>query len=345
MADTVRLASHALEPANAFKKALQEKPYDFDFFQVIRRFEAIHPDKPRLGEGLHASDDPVRLAQDPSLAFSPAALSSFDLGKEGQPPRLSVFFFGLFGPNGPLPVHLSEYARDRMRNEDDPTFVRFADLFHHRMLSLFYRARANAEPTNSFDRPESDRFSDFVSSLFGMGMPSLRNRSEMSDLTMLHYAGQYACQTGHAEGLKAILADFFKMPVQIESFIGQWIDLPDQYQCRLGESLENCALGQTITLGASVWTRQQKFRIVMGPMNFEDYERLFPGKQSMRRLSTLVRSYVGDELDWDVRLILKKEKVPQLKLNKTRQLGWTTWLNTKSLEKDARDLLVKPLNN
>ncbi|MGV8763016.1 type VI secretion system baseplate subunit TssG, partial [Pseudomonas aeruginosa] len=59
-------------------------------------------------------------------------------------PRLDQFFFGLTGPNGPLPLHLTEYARERQRNVNDATFKRFMDVFHHRLLTLFYRAWAEA---------------------------------------------------------------------------------------------------------------------------------------------------------------------------------------------------------
>ena len=124
-----------------------------------------------------------------------------------------VHFFGLFGPDGPLPLHLTEYARDRSRNHRDPSLQRFADIFHHRALSLFYRAWANSRPTISFDRPEDDRFALYTGALIGLGMESLRNRDAMPDLTKLHFAGHLSCQTRHAEGLASILSEFFKMPV------------------------------------------------------------------------------------------------------------------------------------
>ena len=96
------------------------------------------------------------------MAFAPRTVSSLVPGGDGVPPRMEVFFFGLFGPHGPLPLHLTEYARNRLRQAGDPTFARFADIFHHRLLSLFYRAWANAQPTVNLDRPESDRFADYV---------------------------------------------------------------------------------------------------------------------------------------------------------------------------------------
>lgn len=59
----------------ALQQALQDAPYDFDFFQAVRRLECIYHDKPRLGQSLKASDDPIRLAQEPSLRFALHRLS------------------------------------------------------------------------------------------------------------------------------------------------------------------------------------------------------------------------------------------------------------------------------
>lgn len=72
---------------------------------------------------------------------------------------MEVRFFGMLGPNGPLPLHLTEYARSRSIHAGDQTLVRFLDIFHHRFMALFYRAWAQAQPTVSLDRPGEDRFS------------------------------------------------------------------------------------------------------------------------------------------------------------------------------------------
>ena len=38
-----------------------------------------------------------------------------------------------------------------------------------------------------------------------------------------------------------------------------------------------------------------------------------------------VRTYVGDELDWDLQMILRKEETPPVKLGDKGRLGWTGW--------------------
>lgn len=323
---------------------LREEPWRFGFFQALRRLESLYRDKPLLGTSVRVADDPVRLAQDPSLAFAPSTLASFKPGEgEGDPHRLAVYFLGMFGPNGPLPLHLTEYARDRLRNADDPTFARFMDVFHHRMLSLFYRAWADGQPAVSFDRDDTDQFALHLASLVGLGMESLRDRDAMPDLAKLHWSGHLVCQTRNADGLASMLSGFFEMPVDLEPFIGQWIDLPERTQMRLGETPETGTLGLSSTIGARVWDCQTKFRVIFGPLSLEDYERMLPGSDSLLRLIALARNYIGDEFVWDVNLILKKEEVPPLILGRQGRLGLTSWLWGGEAPHDLDDLKLNPL--
>ncbi len=325
--------------AVATHAALEARPYAFGFFRALRLLECAHPDRPRLGRSKRPADDPVRLGQEPTLAFAPATLAAFRPGGGGVP-RLLVYFLGLFGPNGPLPLHLTEYARDRARNADDPTFERFVDLFHHRLLSLFYRAWADAEPTVHRDRPDEDRFATYVGALFGMGMPSVRGRDALPDAARLYHAGHLACPTRHPSGLKSMISDYFRLPVRVEEFVGQWIALPESGLTRLGGARETARLGDGVTVGGRVWECQQKFRIVLGPLSLEDYRRLLPGGRSLERLTAMVRGYAGDELDWDVRLILRREDAPSMCLGRQGRLGWTTWMGGGRRESDPGDLLL-----
>ncbi|WP_313651069.1 type VI secretion system baseplate subunit TssG, partial [Pseudomonas soli] len=75
-----------------------------------------------------------------------------------------------------LPLHLTEYMRERQRNHADPTSKRFLDVFHHRLLSLFYRAWAEARPTVSHDRPGDDYWAARLAALSGRGQPELQGQ-------------------------------------------------------------------------------------------------------------------------------------------------------------------------
>jgi type VI secretion system protein ImpH len=314
-----------------------------DFFQVLRLLESAHPDKPRIGTSLRPRDDAVRFGQQPSLAFQPAALATFTRAGGEQRARLAVNFFGLLGANGPLPTHLTEYTRDRLRNGGDGTLLAFLDVFHHRLVSLFYRARASAEPAISLDRPGADRFGEFVASLFGLGAPALRNRDDIGDFAKLHFAGLLANKSRPASGLVAILSEYFRLPVRIEQFAGHWMRLPPDVQTRIGRAEAGNRLGVSSVLGNSVWDVQHRFRIVIGPMGYADYQRLLPGGDSMRRLKAWVREYAGLALDWDVRLVLRKEETPPLRLGSGARLGWSTWPAGSTPASDRDQLLINPV--
>jgi len=326
------------------EQSLLERPEQFSFFQAIRLLECKTREKPLLGRGVRSADDPVRLEQSISLAFAPATISAYQY-REGSPvPHLSTRFFGLFGPNGALPLHLTEYVFQRVNHYHDSTFLGFANLFQHRMLSLFYRAWADAQPTVNLDRPEEDRFKQYVGSFLGIAPKSIQNRDEVGDYLKLHYAGHFSCQTQHVEGLTAIIEGFFGLNVEIEEFIGEWLTLPEDSICRLGETKYTSLLGSTVILGERIWTRQNKFRIVLGAMDLDSYRLMLPGGQSLKKLVAIVKHYIGIAMAWDVQLILKRAEVPEARLGDYSQLGWTSWLGQRKTQYDADDLVLSPVN-
>jgi len=324
----------------AVEAELERHAARMDFFQVLRLIENAHPELPRIGASLRPCDDAVRLGQDPSLCFHETALERFTKTGPDARARLAVNFFGLLGANGPLPLHLTEYVRDRLRHGGDPTLRAFLDVFHHRMLSLFYRARANAEPVISLDREDGDRYSAFVGSMFGIGTPALRERDEIGDFAKLHFAGLLANRARPASGLASILREYFRLPLRIEQFAGHWMALPDEVQSRVGASGDGNRLGASLVLGRKVWDCQNRFRIVIGPVGYDDYRRFMPGGDSLKRLRAWVRMYCGLALDWEVRLIMKRAEVPPLRLGGPTRLGWSTWLASAALPRDPDQMRI-----
>ena len=345
-------------PSRDLEQVLQQAAYRFDFFEALRLIECRHPEKPRIGTSVKAADDPVRLCQDPELAFPPSSLASYSQPEnEHSMPRLNVNFMGLFGPHGALPLHLTEYARERIRHHHDPTLVRFVDIFHHRMMSLFYRAWANARPTVSYDRPDSDRFKAYVGSMLGIGSPVFHERDELSDKAKLFYAGHFAVQTKHPDGLISIISNILRIQVKIVEFVGEWMSIQTSDQTRLGYSEEIGVLGQSVLLGASVWGCQHKFRILLGPMQLPQYLALLPGGKGLAQLIAIVRNYIGDAYVWDAQLVLERNQVPKelclaasaeagaLNGNGGAQLGWSMWLGPRNSQFDADDLRLNPFIN
>jgi len=275
------------------------------------------------------------------MEFPPTMIAGLDPATEKRPAVLRVFGLGLFGVNGPLPLHLTDHVLERRTHRRDNVFARFADVFHHRALSLFYRAWADSEPTVGHDRPNSDPFSGFVASLIGLGEPSTRNRDALPDGVKLHFSGRLAGQTRDPGGLRAMITTFFEIPAEIREFVVSWLDLPSEIRWRLGDRT-GVTLGEGPTIGSRVRDAQHRFRIELGPMSLEDYERMLPGGAGFARLTAMVRGYVGDEFAWESNLILRAEEVPPFRLGASTRLGWTSWLARRPEGRDADDLILDP---
>jgi len=321
---------------------LLAEPHAFGFYYAMRLLECKYRDWPRLGKAGSPVHEPIRLGQDCSMAFAPSTISSCGRLPPSDRLRLGVAFFGLFGPNGPLPLHLTEYAIERQWRRDF-TFSRFADLFHHRLLCLFYRGWSSAQPTVSFDRPAEDRFGEYLASLCGYGLPSLRHRDAMLDAAKLYFAGRLQCGAKNAEGLEAIVGDYFQVTAAITEFVGEWLEIAPQDRCMLGATPATGSLGVTAIAGAFAFECQHKFRVHIGPLGLPDFEGFLPAGENLSALVAVVRNYAGDQYLWDLNLILRREEVPALVIGApTARLGWTTWLGTRRSEKDADDLILKP---
>lgn len=323
-----------------FLRALEEKPYQYDFYQTLRRIECLYRDKPRIGAARRPADEPIRIAQDVSMSFAPAPIAALEPAAEGRPPRLVQRIFGLLGPNGPLPLHITDYARDRILHRGDRTIARFLDMFHHRLASLFYRAWAQAQPTVSLDRPAEDRFAAYVGSLIGIGTPSLAHRDVAGDHAKLFFSGWFARQVRNADGLESVLTGYFRLPVRLEQFVGHWMALPRGDLTRLGSGTAGAQLGIGAVLGERAWDRQHRFRLHLGPLTLTQYEAFLPGGDALPRLVALVRQYLCLELEWDARLALKHTQVPRTRLGAYGRLGWTTWLGRRRTRSDPDPLIL-----
>jgi type VI secretion system protein ImpH len=323
---------------------LKADPSGFDFYAAVRLLQSRHPELPRIGHSGSPSQDPVRFAQNPSLNFAPSTLEASEPGDPTRPHVVYSRHFGLFGPNGPLPLCLTEYARDRIFHHGDSTFAEFCNIFHHRLTSFFFRAWADARKTVDCDRPEDRCWPQFVGSLVGIGLESLQNRDTVPDQAKLYLAGRLVQQNRNAEGLEAIIKDFFGVPTEVQTFVGRWLRLPPNSICRLGASPETGTLGATILTGTRIWNCQMHFRLRLGPMKLADLKRLLPTGPSFGRLRDWVKFYAGDEFTWDAQLVLAKEEIPDIQLGKAGQLGWTTWLRTQPFARDAEDLILNGTN-
>ena len=328
--------------------ALASAPRAHDFFAVLRHVEALRPELPRIGTALRPSQETLRLGQDPELSFAPAALESF-VAAGRTAPRLGVRLFGLLGPQGPMPLHFTEYVRERARNRGDATLVRFLDIFHHRLLSLFYRTWAQAQPAVHHDRPGNDRFAAWLAATYGGETAGATPRA-LPEEARLFQAGLLGARSRHPEGLAKLLRQYFRVPARIEQHVATWLPLASEDLSRLGYSRSrpervNAAmprLGVSATSGSKWRDRQFKFRVALGPLTLARYHDFLPGGATWLRLREWVQHYAGLDLLWDVELVLARDELPEPRLGRTSRLGVSAWLGRGGRDRDRSDLRLRP---
>lgn len=320
--------------AAQFSRALAERPWEYNFLQVCRWVEAKTGRLPRIGEELHPQNELLRLGQTPATTFAPREIDTARLERG----RLHIrqFGLGLYGSSGPLPLYLTEEIHERQLQIHDNTLADFLDMFHHRWLSLFYRAWAQSQSAAGLDRHDDERFSVYVASLLGhhpasssqaesTHHPDFTNREDrVPTHARLAAAGHLVRHSRNPAGLVATLESYFGMTFRLEEYGLQWLRLEQEDRVQLGLGLH--LLGQDAALGGHVPDRQSTAILHVEPPDFTAYERLLPGGDWHGRLRHWIRCFTGLELHWELRLTLPAHAAPPCKLGKSAKLGRTAWL-------------------
>lgn len=315
---------------------LGSEPYRFAFFQAVRLLQRLSPERSAVGGyGVPAAES-VRFRAHASTTFPASEIQALEF-RNDQPPAMTVNFMGLTGPLGVLPVQYTEFLKERLRARDT-TLRDFLDIFHHRLISLFYLAWEKYRLPVAFERGDDDPFRSRLLSFLGLGMPALQDRQDIPDATLPFEGGLLLMHSRPAVALENVLRDYFGVPVEIEQFVGAWYPVESAAQCDLGQETESACLGRGVVVGDEIWDGQARVRIKLGPLTLSQYEQFVPGGAAYSQLRTWAVFFAGLECDVEVRLILRREEVPACELPAAKsegpRLGWTTWMKSQPFTRD-----------
>jgi type VI secretion system protein ImpH len=315
------------------RRRLAGEPTAFQFFQAVRLLERLSPDRRPVGTFVDPADEVVRFRAHPSIAFPASEIQSAEL-PSGDRATLVVNFMGLTGPVGVLPYHYTLTVAERLRARDR-TLRDFLDLFHHRIISLFYRAWEKNHFTVGHERDARDPLTRHVRDLVGATDSS-------GNEALLFYAGLLLPHQRSALALQQLLEDYFGVHVLVEQFVGAWYPVAGDGQCVVTDD-EGAAgrLGLGAAVGDAVWDPQARVRLRLGPLTRSQYDDFLPGGAAHAALRTLTRYFSGDGFDVEVQLVLARDDVPACALGADdtppSALGWGTWVRTAPFTRDADD--------
>ncbi|MBN9077533.1 MAG: type VI secretion protein [Rhizobiales bacterium 65-79] len=341
MADDARQSLPDLSEATTLSEA-------FDFFELLRRLER---DGRLFGHSGRATREPARLDQHVRMSFSPRDVVQFSPEAAGKPARVAIANFGLLGPEGPMPLHVTRWVMDRLsqrwfagqeaKETSDTTFVDFVNVLQHRLTALFYRAWADATPAVQVERAEGDRLLAMLRSMAGIGLPGTRDgRSVELDRVKVRQAASLAIQRDGPEKLTQFLSEAFGVPVRLKEFIAAWISVPRPLQTRL--CMAHARLHREASIGPRTFSRQSRIEIRVGPLDLRTYLTFLPGSRRLRLFTHAVRDLIGEGLDVDLRVVLARPEIPRARIGKA-QLGRTAWLAPTKRGADAEDFRLRTI--
>lgn len=331
-------------PPKPLDQYLLDEPYAFEFFQAVRLLERVFQQSKPVGGDALPSEEVIRFRSRIGFDFPPSEIHEIrnvasEIGDERT--EMIVNFMGMAGVSGVLPTHYTELVLDRIRHRDN-TLWEFLDMFTHRAVSLFYRAWCKYRFPVAYERGNDD-FTSFLFGFIGLGSPGLRGRMSLDDESLLPFAGLIAQKPHSQNSLENILSEQFQVQAKVFQFFGQWLELGTDDVTRLGK--ENSTLGVTAIAGSSVWDQQSKFRVRLGPMGFKRFQAFLPNGSANKELVSTIRFMSGDEVDFDLQIVLEAKQVPRTVLTtraiRKPMLGWTSWLKTEAFVADDDQLVLQ----
>lgn len=321
---------------------LQAEPWRYGFLSLLRRLGA-DARIDGIGAARRPRAEPFRLGQAPSLAFAPREIAG--VGEAAGRLKIRLFGLGMLGPNGPLPLHVTEMARDREEGRRDATLVEFLDIFHHRYFTLLYRAWASAQAAAGLDRKDDERFSFYVASL--TGQPVDQNMAGIAQRPLQSHARLAASahlvrESRNPDGLRATLEHYFGVPVALEENVFHWMAIEPAEQGRMGRPGAAATMGQGAVLGRMVPDRRYRFRIVVGPLDLDAYLRFTPQGEDLPRLVEWVRAFVGYEFEWELELRIQPDSAPPAVMGGAQRMGWSGWLGRSRAGKPIVGMRFEP---
>ena len=327
---------------------LLESPWNFEFFQAVRLLALMYPNRRLLSGFRQPPEEIVRFHAHLSMAFPPSAIRNVEPSlEEDGPLDMTVNFMGLTGPAGILPAHYTEYLIARSYSRDDAAAA-FFDLFNHRLISLFYLAWEKHHFPVAYQRESQSvvtqrRFTGYLFDLIGMGTPGLQERLELTDSALLSYCGLIAQRPHSATALAGLLRDYFRVPMEIDQFVGKWCRLEHDDLSHLSADAISTQLGSGAIAGDLVWNPQARFRVRIGPLTRERFNSFLPDGSAFRDMVALTRYFVNQAMDFEVQVILLADEVPLFDVlgdPQSPRLGFSSWLKTTAFPEDAADLVM-----
>ncbi|MDM8555562.1 type VI secretion system baseplate subunit TssG [Desulfococcaceae bacterium HSG7] len=304
----------------------------------------------------------IRIRPQLSLAFPPTDIVSIkaekaDDGFVNTRYLVTAAILGLYGESSPLPTFYTEELFQEAR--DGRTITRdFFDIINTPLYQMFFQAQSKYRLGIKVVEEEDSSILERLFCLTGFGGHAFRNNENKNEKTssfsekkrkrqfasgatqaessahpnmdfhkLIRYSGLFNLMPRSALGLETLLADALKEPgLQIISCVARLAKIPEDQRFSLGVS--GTSAGKNCFLGHAIPDRMGKFRVRLGPMDWDSFQAWLPHTDKYRQLKSFIEIYVDQLLEWDLEVILGvgEARSACLQADGDSRLGWTGWL-------------------
>jgi type VI secretion system protein ImpH len=159
------------------------------------------------------------------------------------------------------------------------------------------------------------------------------------DESIGYFAASLRHRPASSVQIARVLSEYFGQKVEAEQFIGFWYEVPPAQQTMLGSA--NAVLGAGAMVGARVWQRDLRLRLVVGPLDRAGFGAFLPGALASRALKSMVALFTGVSLEYEVELVLRASDVQGVSLGgdgHEGRLGWDAYLVSGPQAQDRNDV-------
>ena len=307
------------QAGRALLPALLADATQMNFFRFCELMELAAPEQAPLGGTDSLKSEPIRFRSRPKLGFPNREIDAvqFDPDDAAAPPAVRTTFLGLYGVDARMPSYfIDEVAQNRDGAEP---LAAFLDLFHHRIVTQYYRVWRKYRYPAGFRKDAGDKVSSYLLSLTGLGLGTPDIRKAVDTRTLLSTLGLTGQRTRTAEGLAGVLQHAVPdATIAVTEFHPVWVNVNDAERRPLGE---HCLLGRGFT------DRSNTVHVRITPQTSESVRGLMPGQPVHDKVMALLRYYLGYEAQAQLEMSVRADLMPQPALNsKQVSLGYTTLL-------------------
>lgn len=295
---------------------LLREPHVFEFEQALALLEReVMPAAVPLGSGLDPAHEALRLTGTLTANFPWTALKTVQLPGDGKQAIVRTRFFGLGGPDGPLPYAYQEWIQ--ACSGQSAGMADFFDIFHHRLLAVLYRARNSGRGPLPFLR-QAFPAQSVLRALQGCG--------EEGGISCMPRNALHAERARGLGGLIHWLRVDLRMPVRARSFVGNWVRIPSCERLRVGRT-HRLRDGKAV-IGRRAWNEHAGIVLTLGPMSAAARAGLLPGRPGHGRLKAQLNGWFGSGLAVGLRLEVcgAGAASSQVGAGRGMLLGWTSVL-------------------